>query len=508
MRLDQRKMGVLLTYVSEAIKILTTLVYTPVMLRLLGQSEFGLYQLVSTTVTYLSLLSLGFGSAYVRYHSKYHVKGDNAGIARLNGMFMLVFCTMAVVCLVCGGVMTANIRLVFGDGLSAAEQSKAQILMAILVVSMAVTFPNSVYTCYVTAHEKFIFQKLLIVVQNLLNPFLTLPLLLMGYGSVAVVMVSAVLTVVCFLVNVYYCGKHLRMQFSFRKLEFSLLLEMSVFTFFIFLNQIIDQVNWNVGKFLLGRMTGTALVAVYGIGGQINSLYVQMSTAVSSVFAPRVNRIVAETDDNSELTDLMTKVGRIQFLILMPILTGFLFFGRPFIQLWAGDGYEQAYEIALLLMIPVSVPMLQNLGIEIQRAKNLHRARSVMLTCLALCNVVLSIFMIRVWGAVGAAMGTAVAMVLGNVLFMNWYYHNRTGLDMRSFWMEIARFLPAMVLVCVFGAVYRHFVGITGWMTLLISVAVYAAVYVAVMWCLGMNTYEKQLVRKMLSRLPGVKYHD
>ena len=64
MRLDQRKMGVLLTYVSEAIKILTTLVYTPLMLRLLGDNEYGLYQTVNSTVLYLGLLSLGFGSAY------------------------------------------------------------------------------------------------------------------------------------------------------------------------------------------------------------------------------------------------------------------------------------------------------------------------------------------------------------------------------------------------------------------------------------------------------------
>ena len=90
MRLDQRKAGVLLTYVSEVIKILTTLLYTPLMLRLLGKPEFGLYQTVSSTVAYLSLLSLGFGSAYVRYHSRYKVKDDEAGIARLNGMQSLV----------------------------------------------------------------------------------------------------------------------------------------------------------------------------------------------------------------------------------------------------------------------------------------------------------------------------------------------------------------------------------------------------------------------------------
>ena len=119
MQINQRKAGILLNYLGEAIKILTALIYTPVMLRLLGQSEYGLYQLVSSTVAYLSLLSLGFGSAYVRYYSRYCVKEDNAGIARLNGMFLLIFGTMSAVCLICGGYMAANARLIFGDGLTA-----------------------------------------------------------------------------------------------------------------------------------------------------------------------------------------------------------------------------------------------------------------------------------------------------------------------------------------------------------------------------------------------------
>lgn len=500
---NQRKAGILLNYISEGIKILTALIYTPVMLRLLGQSEYGLYQLVSSTVSYLSLLSLGFGSAYVRYHSRYQVKDDREGIARLNGMFLLVFGIMSGLCLVCGGVMTANARFVFGEGLTPEELPRARLLMGILVLSMAITFPNSVFTCYVTAHEQFVFQKLLNVLQNLLNPFLALPLLLLGYGSVAVVAVSALLTAASFAANVFFSIKRLKMRISFRGLEFSLLKELWGFTFFIFLTQIIDQVNWSVDKFLLGRMAGTTVVAVYGIGGQINSLYIQMSTAVSNVFVPRVNRIVAETNDNSELTQLMTKVGRVQFLILGLVITGFAFLGRPFIRLWAGEGYEDAYWVAMLLILPVTIPLIQNLGIEIQRAKNMHQARSVVYVCLAAGNVVLSIVLIRLWGCVGAAAGTAVAMILGNGLFMNWYYHKRIGLNMLVFWKEICAMLPALFLVCVFGFAYGCFVQVDGWLCLLFSIVIFTALYAAVMWLVGMNDYEKQLCRSMLSRFSG-----
>lgn len=505
MRLDQRKAGVLLTYVSEVIKILTTLLYTPLMLELLGDSEFGLYQTVTSTVMYLSLLSLGFGSAYVRYHSRYKVKDDEAGIARLNGMFMLIFSAMSVLCLICGGVMIANARAILGDKLTDGELTRAKLMMAVLIVSMAITFPNSVFNCFVTAQEKFVFQKALIVVQNLLNPCLTLPLLLLGYGSVAVVAVSAALTAVVFVANLIFCLKKLRMRFVFRGMEFSLLKEMGAFTFFIFLNQIIDQVNWAVDKLLLTRMIGTAIVTTYSLGAQINSLYVQMSTAVSSVFIPKVNQIVAGANDRGQLTDLMTRVGRIQFIILGLVLVGFTFLGKPFVDLWADKGNGDAYYVALLLMFPVTISLVQNLGIEIQRAMNMHRARSVVYTCLAVGNVLISILLIPKWGCIGAAAGTAVSLVVGNGLFMNWYYHWKMKLNMLRFWKEIAKLLPAMAVTALVGFGYTYFVHVDGWVMLAVSAALVTAVYGICMWLFGLNTYEKQLAKKMLRKLPGVK---
>lgn len=502
MQINQRKAGVLLNYLGEAIKILTALIYTPVMLRLLGQSEYGLYQLVSSTVSYLSLLSLGFGSAYVRYHSRYQTRGDSDGIARLNGMFMCIFCTMSAVSLLCGGVMAANTQVIFGNGLTEMELDKARVLLIILIVNMALTFPNSVFNCYITAHEEFVFQKLLAVIQSLLNPFVTLPLLLLGYGSVAMVLVSTALTVGSFVANIFFCLKKLRMRFCFTGLEFSLLKEMAAFTFFIFLNQIIDQVNWSVDKFLLGRMSGTAAVAVYGIGGQINSLYLQMSTAVSNVFIPKVNQIVAYRDDNNELTRLMAKVGHVQMMILALVLTGFLFFGQAFIQLWAGNGYEEAYWVALLLMIPVTIPLVQNLGIEIQRAKNKHQARSMVYAACAIVNVIISIFMIEYWGCVGAAIGTAISLLVGNGFFMNWYYHRKLGLNMRLFWKEILHLLPAILVAMIIGGVYVSVVEVRGWKMLILSILLYSVVYCITMWFFGANAYEKALIRSI-----GKKIH-
>lgn len=433
MKINQRKAGVILSYAGEIVKILVNLIYTPIMLRLLGQSEYGLYQLVYSVVSYLSLLSLGFGSSYLRFYSRYKAQKDENGVAKLNGMFMIIFCSISVICVLCGSVMIGNIRGIFGTGLTNAEYETARILMGMLIINLAMTFPNSVFNCSITANEKFLFQKFLILLQNIFSPFLTLPLLIMGYGSVGMVSVTTFLTFVLLLSNIFYCFKKLHIRFEFKKFQAGLLKEMWVFTFFIFLNQIIDQVNWSVDKFLLGRFAGTTAVAVYGVGGQINTMYQQFSTSISNVFVPKVNRIVAESNDNNQLTKLFARVGRIQFIVLDLILSGFIFFGYPFVKMWAGEEYGASYAVAILLIVPVTVPLVQNLGIEIQRAKNMHKVRSIVYLFIAIANVFVSIPLIKLMGPAGAALGTAISLFAGNIIFMNWYYHARIGMNMIYF---------------------------------------------------------------------------
>lgn len=503
---NQRKAGVVLSYLSQGIHTLSGLLYTPIMLRLLGQSEYGLYQLVHSVVAYLSLLSFGFSSSYMRFYSRLKAKDDKQEIAKLNGMFLSIFLVIAVVCVLCGSVMIVNINAIFADGLTSAEYSTARVLMALMVLNLALTLPNSVFDSFTSAHERFVFQKILAVLQNLLNPFITLPLLIMGYGSVGMVIVTTVLTLGKLISNIWFCIKKLNIKFAFKGFNFKLLKEMWIFTSFIFINLIVDQINWSVDKFLLGRFAGTIAVAIYGVGGQLNAMYLQFSTTISNVFIPKVNRIVAESDDNTLLTKLFTKVGRVQFLILSLIISGFIFIGQPFIQMWAGSEYEHSYGIALLLMIPVTIPLIQNLGIEIQKAKNMHKVRSIVYLCIAISNIFVSIPCIKMWGAEGAAIGTALTLTLGNGLFMNWYYHNKIGLNIIYFWKQIGKFVPALLLPAFIGILIMKYAPINGAISIGLAGIVYVIVFCASMWFFGMNIEEKQMIAGPMTKI-GKKLH-
>ena len=75
MRHNQLHSGVYLSYINLAISFVIPFVYTPVMLRLLGQAEYGLYSLSNSVIGYLTLLSFGFGTTIVRYIAKYRAEG-------------------------------------------------------------------------------------------------------------------------------------------------------------------------------------------------------------------------------------------------------------------------------------------------------------------------------------------------------------------------------------------------------------------------------------------------
>ena len=175
-------------------------------------------------------------------------------------------------------------------------------------------------------------------------------------------------------------------------------------------------------------------------------------------------------------------------------------FGQPFINMWAGENYSEAYPIALLLIIPVTIPLIQNLGIEIQRAKNMHQFRSWLYLFIAIGNLFLSIPLTKMYGGVGAAIGTAISLLIGNGLVMNWYYHNRVGLDMKYFWNQILRFIPALIAPTIAGVLIAKFVGLYHPIPFLICGIIYVIVFIISMWLFGMNQYEKDLIRKPVEK--------
>lgn len=507
---NQIKWGAIISYAQMALNIVIGLIYTPIMLKLLGKSEYGLYNTVSSTISMLSILNLGFNSGYIRYYAKYKKENCETDIYKLNGLFLIIFTIIGIVGLFCGLFLSFNLELVFKEGLTISEYKTAKILMLLLTVNLAVSFPMGVFSNIISAHEKYIFLKLLGILKTVISPLVTLPLLLMGYRSVSMVLVTLIVSIVTDLLYLLYVKKALRQRFIFKEFEKGIFKSLFAYTSFIAINLIVDQINWNIDKFLLGRFKGTGAVAVYSVGYMLYQYYMTLSTSVSNVFTPRIHRIINQTAEDErqqtiQLTSLFVKVGRIQFLILSLIATGMIFFGKPFIYFWAGEGYEEAYYVMLLLVLSSSIALIQNCGIEIQRAENKHQFRSILYSGMAIVNLVLSIFLCQKYGAVGSAIGTAISLILANGIIMNIYYHKRCRLDIVVFWRNIVKMSFGLIPPVILGIILSNVMNLYTVYGLLAGIAIYCIIFCISVWLLSMNAYEKEMITNLFKKL--VKKH-
>ena len=502
-RSKQRRWGIVLTYIQMFLSILVNIVCTPIILNKLGQSEFGLYNVTASIISYLSLLTLGFGASYIRFYSRYKAQNDEDGIAKLNGLYMVVFLIMGAVALALGLVLSFNSSILFNSTYSASDLHTAKILLLLLTFNMAISFPMSVYSAIITSQEEFIFQKIINIGKTVLSPAISIVAIFLGYGSIGMVVTITALSLVIDAINIFYCKVKIKARFKFGKLDKFLLKEILIFSFFIAINQLIDQLNAQTDKIILGKAINAAAVAVYTIASTIYTMYVNFSVAVHSVFAPKIHKIVnsGDSDTDNQLTELFIKIGRIQFFILMLILSGFVFFGKYFIGIWAGPDYDIAYYLILILMVPSTVPLIQNIGIEIQRAKNKHQFRSLVYLLVAVINVAISIILVKFYGIVGVTIGTAFANIVGCCIIMNIYYHKKIGLNIIKFWKSILRASLGLILPAACGTLLMLFIKFNNFWIYLLYIAGYTLIYLISIYIFGMNKEEKEFVKNVIKKV-------
>ena len=500
-RTNEKKTGAILSYATLIVQTLSTILLTPFFIKSLGRNEYGLFELVGSTVSYLSILGLGFSASYLRFYSRYTSNNEEDRVAALNGLFMTLFSIMSVICIILGLVLAFNTRFVFGKGIAAGDHSRAQIIMVILVLNMALTFPRSMFTCNNNAHERFIFQNTLSLLNIILVPLFRILFVIGGYKSIGLALASLIVSLIEIIADGIYNVKVLKISFHFKSLDLSLLKEIFIYTLFIFINQIYDLIGGSkVDIYIIGRIIGTESVAVYSVGDKFVKIFYSISVPLTSVFIPQIHRIVSTTGDISELSGIFNKVSKLQFVLQYYILCGFLLFGKEFISLWVGEGYENAYYIALIIMASDTVALSQHVGMEIQRAMNKHKARSVILLFMNIGNIFVTIPLTIKIGNVGAAIATAICEIIGTIIILNIYYEKKMGLKIQEFWKNALLIVGTTLPLVVFVFLAKRHMNSTPIALLVLLAGVFSALYFFIIWKFILIEDEKRILNFIKKR--------
>ena len=501
--MNQLKAGAALNYVVILLNIAVGLLYTPYMLRLMGQSEYGLYSLVASVIAYLTVLDLGLGNAVVRYTAKYRAEGRTKDQYEMFGMFLVLYSIISIVALIGGMGVYLNVDTMFGSTMTDVELSRARVMMLILVLNLVFTFPMSIFGSIMSAYERFVFPKVINIIRIILNTAIMIALLEMGYKAIAIVILQTFFNLTTLVINYLYCKYKLRIKIMFARFQWGFLSEVAIYSFWIFLNVIMDRVYWSTGQFILGIVSGTVAIAIFAVAIQLQGMYMQFSTAISNVFLPKVTGMVTLRNDDKEISDLFIRTGRIQNIVMAIILFGFIVFGKQFIMLWAGENYKDAYPITVLFFVSLYIPLIQNLGITILQARNQMKFRSLLYITIAVVALILQYYFAQLWGGIGCATAIAVALFIGQGVIMNIYYHKVQHINIVRFWEEIIKmnFFPIVITVITF-YITRHVFIIDGWGDLLGGILAYCTAYMCLFIPFGMNKQEQNLFFKpIIARL-------
>lgn len=502
---SQFKVGVVLSYVSLFMSNLVSIIYTPIMLRLIGQAEYGIYNLATSLVGYLGVMDLGFGSAVIKYTSKYISENEKEKEYNLNGMFIIIYSILGFFTLILGIIIFINIDRLYSESFSIKQLGILKTIILFMIFNMAISFPLGIFSSIILSYEKFVFPKVLGIITKIVTPILVFMSLVTGYGSVGMVAINIIISILSSIISMVYCFKVLKIKIKFNKLDFSILKEIIEFSFYIFVAMIVDKIYWSTDQLILGYISGPVVVAVYSIASTFNIYYRSFSTAISGMFLPIITKMISKENSDKEISEIFIKIGRIQYLIMTFILIGFILVGKDFIEVWAGEEYKDAYSIALLVMIPLTIPLIQTVGLSILQAKNLHKFRAKVYFIIAIINLFASIPLARLMDGKGCALATGISIVIGNGIIMNNYYYKKVNIDIPLFWNNILKmtkgvFMSFITTIFIYNTIQNNIIE-----NILIKISIFTIVFFAFIWNISMNEYEKDIFNsqyvKMKTRL-------
>lgn len=502
--MSERKKGAILSYIQVVLSVAVSVIYVPILLRYLGQSEYGLYQIVGSFFSYISVFESCMSTGVLRNYCNALGSQDREAADVTLSMAKVIYRVMAVLMAIVGVVVLFAFRRFYASSFSAAEMKESSAILLLLFANMMVTMLGSVYLTILTGHEKFTFLKVLAIIIQVAQPFFVILCVRKIPYAITVSTVIVVLNVLTVLMRYLYVTHKLKIKIVKKKKNRKVIREIVGLSATILLGCIADQIFWKTDQVILGKLFSTAVVAVYSVGAQIYMMYMQFGTQIASVFYPKVSILYQEENGNQKVSDLFVRVGRVTFMIIMLILSGFIVFGKEFLLIWVGEGYTEAYYVAIVVMIPFSVDLAQNLALAILQVKKQYGFRAKIYLLSAMINVVTTVILTSYFGIIGAAISTGLSMFITSGLIMNWYYLKKASLDIRKFWKETLPIIIATLLLTTGALLLKHFLvseSAGSFLTFGLEVILYTTLYGIVMLKIVADRSEKEQFLQIVTSL-------
>ncbi len=502
---NQKKIGVVLAYISMIIHIAVGFILIPLVLRFVSTGQYGVYKLVGSVVALISVFDFGLSSTVVRYYSKYKILGDKKGQENILAICLIMFAVLAVLIAIVGMAVFFLFKPVFGASLSLAEIALGKKILIVSLINLILYLPVKIFNAVIYASEKFVFKWIISILECLVNPIAILVALKAVPSVLTVAIIQTVVNLTFAIFSVIYALAGLKVKIKLHYADKPFIKEILGFSFFVFLGMLVEQFYFKIDSIILGAFIGSGVVALYSIASTLTAYFKQLSHNVGSAFIPQVNRIATKTNNLEAINGLFIRTGRVLFYVLALVLSLFIIFGKSALNIWlnfgsssvSSDGINFIYTISLIIMVPLIIPLTQPIASGYIEARGVHRVRAVVSLIFAILNTIVSILLVRKFGAIACAITTACSLVLSDGIFMNIYYA-RHGLKVGKFFGELTRIAIPLALLCVGGFYLNIIFPSYGIVILAIKIIIYLVCYLILCYILCFNIAERELVKAPL----------
>ena len=498
---NSRKMGIILSYLLIIVQAVVSLIYVPMLLNIIGKNEYGLYQLMGSLISYFSIMDFGLSGAIIRYYSIYQSNNEKNNMANVLGTSKIIYRVLTIILCILALILYFNLDSIFSQSLSAHELTESKNIFILLTVNICLTLLTNIHTAVITSHERFVFLKGISIIQVILQPIIVYLLILNHPFAFVVAATQTGLNLILAFFKVGYCKFNLKMKSKFLFFDKKLILGMLKLSTSIFIVSIVDQIFWKTNQFILGIISGTSAVAIYSIASQIYLNYMPLSSAIQNVFLPYISKNISLLVKKENITNLFIRIGRIQYLILSLVLFGFLTFGKEFIILWAGKEYTMSYYIAIVILFPFTIDLIENIGLTILQSLNKYNVRAKVYSFTAILNMLLVLVLGSRYGAIGCGIGTGISMFIGSGIMMNIYYCIKLNINILLFFKNIISLSIVPFLLSIFFLVIKLYFPINNFISLFLFIIFFSILYIFLNYIFFMNEYEKEIIHKFKNKV-------
>lgn len=502
--MSNKKLAIAISYINLLVGMVVNIYITPMLIATLGDVDYSLYKVMHSLAGPLTMFHLGVSTVVTRsiVKNKDSCGGNIREKRNTMALSLLASGVMSLLVIVAGACLYMAIPVMYGETYSEASICLGQKLFVMFVAASVLHMLTDAFSGCVVGHERYVVSSAIPLVKNLGKCILLIVLLKSGMGVLFVVAVDLFLAVGTFLFTLIYAvfGLHeIPKLYYFDKKQLSKIVS---FGLAILLQAFVNQVNNNMDTMILGAFIDEkAVITMYSSALAIYAIYNSLVSVVTHYFLPKATELTLKNATGKEMTDFVIKPGRFQAMIALACILGFALFGQNFIRIWIGERYLDAYGVILTLMIPVTIPLVENAAISILDATMKRMYRSVVLVIMAILNLLVSVILVRSVGFWGAAIGTAVSLLLGHGVLMNLYY-------MKVFHIEVFRMFKQIfegiliagllaALVCLPLAILLPDTVL--WFVL--KCGSFVLIYAVFLLAFGLNRSEKAMLRALVRKM-------